>query len=375
MLTQAAKLTGFKPLVIDLFADLDTRICAVDYQQVSDLSIACLAPAVESFIKQYAVSRVVYGSGFENHPDSLYYLQAHLTLLGNTADVFNRVQHKSEFFAVLKRLNIPHPKSTFSPPHNQQDWLVKPLQGQGGIGIQYAESFKPSYFYLPPRPFRFLKPERSCLETKVYWQKYQQGSAHSVLFLADGYKARVIGFNTQWTVSNKFIFSGIINHCSLANNDQTEIIHWLNKLIPAFKLTGLNSLDFIHHQGQNYALEINARPPASMQLYAPELLASHINENLFAPDQENYTGYQIIYAPQELQIPENTIWQNAYNDLPVAGQLCRTGQPICSIIARQSSAQAVLDELQFLHHSLLTGLNHDTAKRQQTHATPSTTTT
>jgi predicted ATP-grasp superfamily ATP-dependent carboligase len=39
MLTQAAQLTGFKALVIDCFADLDTQFYADDYQQVLDLSI------------------------------------------------------------------------------------------------------------------------------------------------------------------------------------------------------------------------------------------------------------------------------------------------------------------------------------------------
>jgi methenyltetrahydromethanopterin cyclohydrolase len=356
MLAQAAQLTGFKPLVIDLFADLDTRLYAVEYQQVSALSIACLAPAVDYFIQHYAVGSIVYGSGFELYPDSLYYLQARLQLLGNSPDTFKRVQNKAEFFAVLTQLNIPYPESVFTPPHNQQDWLIKPLQGQGGVGIQHAEKFKQFYFYPSQRPFRFLKPERSSLVSSVYWQKYQQGSAHSVLFLADAHIAQVVGFNTQWTVGNGFIFSGIFNHCSLAKHHQAEIINWLNKLVPVFKLTGLNSLDFIHQHGQNYALEINARPPASMQLYAADLLPSHLAANLFAPTQTDYTGYQIIYAPKDLRIPENHVWQNGYHDLPTAGQLCRTGQPICSIIAHQSSPDAVLDELHSLQHSLYRSL-------------------
>jgi methenyltetrahydromethanopterin cyclohydrolase len=340
MLAQAAKNTGLKPLVIDVFADLDTQSYALDFQQIADLSIDSLTPAIDYFLQHYPVNQLIYGSGFEQHPESLCYLQTRLTLLGNTSDTFIRVQNKVDFFAVLDNLNIPHPETLFTQPKDEQDWLIKPNTGQGGIGIQRCRS------------------SNLGLNSQIYWQKYQHGSQHSVLFLANGQQVQIIGFNTQWTTrlndSEEFIFAGIINHCPLNQTHQTKIINWLTKLVPAFQLNGLNSLDFIHADGQSNLLEINPRPPASMQLYNADLLRRHIRtaspqqdwqSYLQPPAQSGYTGYQIIYAQQDIQIPPDYRWQTGCADLPVAGQICRTGQPICSIIAHQTHAHAVMQTL------------------------------
>jgi methenyltetrahydromethanopterin cyclohydrolase len=347
MLAQAAKNAGLTPLVIDLFADLDTQTYAADFKQIPALTTEYLAHAVDYFIAHYAVTQVIVGSGFEQHPESLYYLHSRLTLLGNSPDTFMQLQNKANFFAVLNRLNIPYPKTSFIQPNNIQDWLIKPTQGQGGVGIQRCRNTNLS------------------LDSKVYWQKYQAGSPHSVLFLANGQQVQVIGFNTQWTTrlsdSEEFIFSGIINHCALAETHKIQIINWLTKLVPAFKLTGLNSMDFMHTNGNSTVLEINPRPPASMQLYDADLLREHImtaspskdwQSCLQPPPQSGYTGYQIIYAKQDIRIPDGYIWENGTMDIPAAEAMCKTGQPICSIIAHHNQAHAVLNELTLKQHTI-----------------------
>jgi methenyltetrahydromethanopterin cyclohydrolase len=351
MLTLAAKNTGLKPLVIDLFADQDTQIYALDFQQITDLTIASLAPAVDYFSQHYAVTQLIVGSGFEQYPDSLHYLHSRLILLGNTPETFIRVQNKVDFFAVLDKFNIPYPETSFTQPNSTQEWLIKPNSGQGGVGIQ-----------------RFQNTNLG-LNSLMYWQKYQHGSQHSVLFLANGQQVQVIGFNTQWTIrlsdTEEFIFAGIINYCELSESHQTQIIDWLIKLVPVFGLNGLNSLDFIHADGQSTVLEINPRPSASMQCYDANLLCRHImtasplqdwQSCLHPPPQSGYTGYQIIYAEQDIQIPNGYIWEHGAMDIPAAGAICKTGQPICSIIAHHSQAHAVLNELTLKQHTIKKGL-------------------
>ncbi|MSP27011.1 MAG: ATP-grasp domain-containing protein [Methylococcales bacterium] len=370
MLAQAAKNVGLQPLVIDLFADLDTQSYAADFKQLTALTIDCLTPALDYFVNHYGVTQVVYGSGFEQHPDSLRYLQSRFTLLGNSAETFIRLQNPVDFFAVLNQLNIPVPETSFVAPTNTQDWLIKPTRGQGGVGIQRWNT-------------------SLGLHADVYWQKYQAGSQHSVLFLADGQQLQVIGFNTQWTAqpsnhsfpraawecsdgaprrmdiicrdNKEFIFAGIMNHCPLATEHKAQITNWLTKLVPAFALTGLNSLDFIHAEGKNYMLEINPRPPASMQCYDADLLRRHImaanplkdwQSCLHLPIQSGYTSYQIIYAEQDIQIPDDYLWENGVMDIPAAGVICHTGQPICSIISHHNQAHAVLNELTLKQHTI-----------------------
>ena len=84
--------------------------------RIKSLAEQDLAPAVDYFIERYAVTHVIYGSGFEYYPESLRYLNSRLTVLGNHPDVFARQQDKPAFFSTLDKLNIPYPEVVFSAP-------------------------------------------------------------------------------------------------------------------------------------------------------------------------------------------------------------------------------------------------------------------
>jgi methenyltetrahydromethanopterin cyclohydrolase len=344
MLAQAAKNAGLKPLVIDLFADLDTQCHAEAFKQIPSLAEEHLIPSVDYFIKHYAVTHVIYGSGFEYYPESLRYLGSRLLVLGNPSDTFVKLHDKPAFFSILDKLNIPYPEVCFSAPNGAGVWLVKPMQGQGGVGIKR---------YHP----------KDGAESAVYWQKYQAGTQHSVLFLADGLEMQVIGFNTQWTVrlseNQEFVFAGIINSCDLLNERKELITDWLKKLVPVFALKGLNSLDFIQAGDKSRVLEINPRPSASMQLYDADLLNRHIkaSQGELADYRlhAGYTGYQIVYAERDVLVPEAFAWPEWCMDLPGSGVMCRTGQPICSIMARQKQAHSVMNELLIKQLNLIKG--------------------
>ncbi len=341
MLAQAAKNAGLKPLVIDLFADLDTQGYAEDFRQVSSLAEQDLAPVVDCFIERYAVTHVIYGSGFECYPESLYYLNNRLMMLGNHPDVFARQLDKQAFFSTLDELNIPHPEVVFSAPDCAGDWLLKPMQGQGGVGIKRYRA-------------------DGGTNAADYWQKFQVGTPLSVLFLADGEQVQVIGFNSQWSVrlseTQEFVFSGLINSCDLPDAHKTEITGWLKQMVPAFGLKGLNSLDFIYADDCSYVLEINPRPSASMQLYDQDLFVRHIQSSVGAtsvaesPEAGRLKpppprGYQIVYAERDLIIPDHFEWPDWCMDLPKPGNMCRAGQPLCSIIAHQKNLQLVVEQL------------------------------
>jgi len=345
MLAQAAANIGLKPLVIDLFADLDTQALAEDFCQVKSLAEPDLVPAVDYFIERYAVSHVLYGSGFECYPESLRYLNNRLLVLGNDPETFARQLDKPAFFATLEQLNIPYPEVVFDAPDCVEGWLLKPMQGQGGVGIKRYQA-------------------DDSVDNSVYWQKFQAGTPHSVLFLADGQQVQVVGFNSQWPVrlsaSQPFVFSGVSNSCDLADAHKAVITAWLKQMVQVFALKGLNSLDFIHAEGCSYVLEINPRPSASMQLYDQCLLARHIQScegafveatsvalctktgRLKSPPQ---SGYQVVYTEHDLTIPERFEWPEWCMDLPKSGSFIPTGQPICSIIAHQKHSRSVASQL------------------------------
>jgi len=335
MLAQTARASGFRPLVIDLFADLDTRFYAEDFMQIITLAEQHLVPAVDYFIKTYQVDQIVYGGGFENHPESLRYLNCYLLMRGNSPDVFIGLHDKPAFFAVLNQLNIPYPQVCFTTPNESVGWLIKPLRGLGGVGIK-----------------RYLGEE---VGSDSYCQKYQKGQQYSALFLADGFNMQLVGFNSQWATrlddSREFMFSGIINDCDLKLEQQEKIVSWLNILVPLFNLKGLNSLDFISDGVHSYLLEINPRPSASMQLYEANLFARHIRASLGELILSQYPingcrGYEVVYAQQDIIIPDGFLWPEGCLDLPESGVICRTGQPICSIMSHKMQASLVMRALQ-----------------------------
>lgn len=338
MLAQAAQQAGLKALVIDLFADLDMQGYAEDFCRVKSLAESDLAPAVDYFTEHYAVTHVIYGSGFECHPESLFYLNSRLIIVGNHPDIFAGQQDKQAFFSTLDQLNISYPDVVFSAPDYSDGWLLKPMRGQGGFGIKRYDADAEA-------------------ENPVYWQKFQSGTPHSVLFLADGQQLQIIGFNRQWAVrlsdDREFVFSGVVNNADLPDAHKELISDWLTQLVPLFELKGLNSLDFIYENGRSYVLEINPRPSASLQLYDRDLLIRHIQACTSATSftagapslPACFTGYRIIYAEQDVIIPRQFDWPDGCMDLPNPGNMCRTGQPICSIIAHQKNLQAVVEQL------------------------------
>lgn len=330
MATQMARELGLKALAIDVFADLDTRRYALAYRQVASLASADLMPVVDTLIERYGVNNAIYGSGFEYHPESLRCLSLRLNVLGNNAELFIRLQDKAAFFASLDALNIPYPETTFSQPQTGDAWLVKPMQGQGGVGIRRG---------------RQALPGHAC-----YWQQYRRGAAQSVLFFADGGHADIVGFNTQWT-RDGFAFSGIVNASRLTNRQKIRVAGWVTALVETWGLVGLNSLDFIRNGTVMSVLEINPRLSASLQLYDATWLGRHIRGGGAQTAgstvrRPRYTAYQIVYANKDTPIPDAVHWPVGVMDLPSAGAMCRKNHPICSIIAHAETPSQVFYALQ-----------------------------
>lgn len=348
MLAQLLVDAGFEPVALDCFADEDTLDLSLDSIQLRSLALSDIQDAVESMQAKYALTHLIYGSGFESHVESLRYLETRFTVLGNSADLFVRFQDKSEFFQQLTALAIAYPETVFSPPANADGWLVKPMLGEGGRAVTRYASDKP------------VDVEQ------FYWQRYQAGAVYSVLFAADASRCLVLGFNRQFALDfagEPFLFSGVISRAFVPNRIQALLTDALNKLMHVYSLRGLGSLDFIMHNQQCYVLEINARIPASAQLYGRSVFNRHwqaclgmLGEAVLAPP----AGYQIIYAENTLAMPDGLQWPKWVVDRPRGGAIIGKGQPVCSIIAAGNDADQVANQLRhqqiIIENFLKTGL-------------------
>ena len=348
MLTQLAANIGFRPLVIDCYFDLDTQKSALDCVKIDNLSVVHVKKALAIFKTQYTITHVIYGSGLERYTNTLEFLSQNLCVVGNTVDVFSSVHNKNYFYSKLKQLQIPHPDVTFQVPVDNNGWLIKPLHGEGGLGIKTFKGL--------PR----------CVDS-YFWQKQCVGIPMSVLFVANGTEFKIFGINKQLISQiddNEFIFSGVISQPEINDYIVQQVSHWLACLVPLFGLKGFNSLDFILKHEQCYVLEINARPSASMQLYNEDVLAVHIHSCLAGnavllhegddcnEDVNIYRAYKIIFADIDTYINQNIKWPVWVVDIPESNSFIHTGQPICSIIADGKNEQQVFKNLQLRQQQL-----------------------
>jgi predicted ATP-grasp superfamily ATP-dependent carboligase len=333
MLAQMAAEAGYSPLVVDCFADCDTRHWAMQCYQTESLQLAAVQPLLEKLFAEYGITQAVYASGLEAHVETLAFLQQRCRLLGNGSEILKALQDKTDFFAMLQQLGIPYPLTRFTPPLDGDGWLWKASQGEGGAHI------------------RIWRAQEPC-SANGYWQRFVAGTPMSVTFLANRAQAVILGFNRQWSAdfpSQPFLFAGIASGADLPAGLQVRLSSWLQKLVAHYQLQGLGSMDFIADGEEVFVLEINARIPASAQLYGPTLFNRHVAACLGQPDgifpAPPSMGYQIVYARAQTRIASDMQWPEWTRDRPAVDAIIPPGQPICSIIAAGNPMETVRQQL------------------------------
>lgn len=335
-LASSARRGGYPVVVLDLYNDVDTRSCAVQTRRVPGTASEFDREALLSIAHEFAraTSGLVAGAGFEAAPALIEQLADGSPLYGNSPEVVARVKEPDIFFALLDALDIPHPETSCTPPREPEGWLVKRTGGQGGTHIR------------PAAPGMTTDPGH-------YFQRYQPGCSASVLFLADGIQARIVGFNEQFSPDvngARYWYSGAINRAELAPILETEIGLKLNALVRATGLIGLNSLDFLI-QGSRYSvLEVNPRPSATMDLHDADHPSGLFHLHLLAcqgrlpermPDSGTVRAHAVVYAAQLLSIPAWFRFPAWCSDLPEAGSHFEQGAPVCMVHASGSSVAEV----------------------------------
>lgn len=355
MLAVSAARAGIRPVVLDLYADQDTRDHAAACERIApgqigfnpDALLAAaerLAPAQDGFA-------LVYGSGVDIAPDLLERLAVGRQVYGNSPATLRLLKTPTAFFALLDRLAIPYPDTRFAPPENPDGWLIKPGCGEGGKGVGFCAQV-------------------TWATVGDYYQRWLPGSPLSALFMADGRESRMIGFNTLWTASHfgqPFLFVGAVNRTDLTEAQCAQVADYVARLTRAVGLKGVNSLDFMRDGAMCRVLEINPRPSATLALYDPDipegLCARHIRACCGElggvwPERYRVRGFRVWFAPSDIVLPMALDWPEWCADRPVPGSLVTAGEPFCTIEAEGADSAAVERLLQHREHTLLTRFSH-----------------
>ena len=335
-LAQSARRGGFLPLVADFFADQDTAVLAHDVARLDGglargMETASLLGALAALSRSHQPVGVVCGTGFEDRPQLLARIAERWRLLGNDPQTVARVKDPFGFAALCSDCNIAHPDTIASPPRDPTGWLAKRKGGAGGGHIVGADT-------------------HDRRNTGYYFQRQVPGVPVSALFLADGRRAVMLGFSTQWaapTTRRPHRYGGAVRPAALAPAVADALASATQRLMQAIPLVGLNSADFLVDGDQFRLLEVNPRPGATLDIFEPaegSLFALHVaaceGELSGAPPRsDGACAAAIAYADRDIAAAPAQ-WPDWTADRPVAGTAIEAGEPLCTVKATAATAAA-----------------------------------
>ena len=345
-LAQSARRGGFLPLVADFFGDQDTAALAHDLVRLEHglargMEADSLFAAFDRLSRSHQPIGVVCGTGFEDRPQLLARIGERWRLLGNDPQIVARVKNPCAFAELCRDCGIPHPDTVLSPPREPTGWLAKRKGGAGGMHIVSANG-------------------QNHANGKFYFQRATAGEPVSALFLADGRRAMILGFSTQWaspTARHPFRYGGAVRPATFAPDVADALAAAVRRLMQAIPLVGLNSADFLVDGSEFRLLEINPRPGATLDVFEPaagSLLALHVAacEGKLGgapPPLDDAFAAATVYAESDIVASPATQWPDWTADRPRAGSAVKAGDPLCTVyacgpVATASAAKARVDE-------------------------------
>jgi predicted ATP-grasp superfamily ATP-dependent carboligase len=334
-LAQSARRGGFLPLVADFFADQDTVALAHDLVRLEHglargMEEESLLAAFDTLSRSRRPIGAVCGAGFEDRPHLLARVGERWRLLGNDPQTVATVKDPRAFAALCRGRGIPHPDTILSPPVEPTGWLAKRKGGAGGTHIVSAGGDN---------------------HAELYFQLRIPGAPVSALFLADGRRAMILGFSTQWaspTAQHPFRYGGAVRPAAIASAIADALAAVVHRLMQAIPLVGLNSADFLVDGDEFRLLEINPRPGATLDVFEPA------EESLFAlhvaackgelgdapPPLDGAFAAATVYAESDIVASPATHWPDWTADRPVPGTAFRAGEPLCTVTAAAATAVA-----------------------------------
>ncbi len=347
-LAQACVDAGMSCDVIDPWGDTDTRALARRHARIEAGETgfgAALVAQVERMAADGGWDGIVAGSGFEARPALLDTLSAIAPVFGNDADTVARCKQPLT-------VHLLATASGWRTPEVRLDgkagvgWLIKPLGGCGGLGVRQAA------------PDEVIPPAH-------YGQRFIAGQAASLLFLADGRQARIVGLSRQapGSPAGAYVWCEATADLSCLDTPGDRLAMALDALVGKLGLIGLNGIDLvIDDEGDAILIEINPRPTATMMLYGDRvdrgLFAAHLDACRgrlpeVRPAGGPVRGLRVVYAPHAVNIGEAQDWPAWCSDRPEAGSHVPAGAPLCTVHAEAVDGEGASALLKQREHALL----------------------
>lgn len=354
LLAEAAARDGFGVIALDLFGDADTRRASTRWHGAGDSAAMHIdPPRLLQGLRAAAAQAAgwIVGSGFDADFDLLAQGAAILPLLGMPVRRLRRLRDPGSFFAALDQLGVPHPLVAFRPPRDCTGWLRKDAGGSGGRRVRRARAQEPP-----------LAPSQ-------YFQCEEAGEPVSATIVAANHGVQVLGFNRMLVepmAARPYVYAGAIGPIALPPAAEERARDIVATLAAHFALMGLCSVDMLLQGNRLLVLEVNARPPATIALYAdrtePGLIRSHLDALdgrlphlkplLQHEAAQAMRGVLTVFAPCAATLGAATAerWagMTGCHDVPPGAARFASHDPVCTVSACGSSAPEVETRLRRL---------------------------
>jgi predicted ATP-grasp superfamily ATP-dependent carboligase len=324
---------------IDFFGDLDQeKICdVIGLHREYGVDLESFDPSLFlEVVNEVPGDRVVYVGPLENYPEILATLKQEYIIVGNDSHTVKNVRDWKMLLRFCKENGILYPETL-----EGRQYVVKPKKSGGGVGITRLSG---------------------CVV-----QKFVKGKDYSVSFLGDGVAAEVVSVNEQ-LMGKKEFGAREFWYCGNITPVPFEDMHSMcMKLVKEFKLKGSCGLDFVVKNGSVYMMEVNPRPQATL-----ELVEKVFNVNMFVlhenavngrlqsiPDPKRVWGKAIVYAEQDITMPDTTEWlyHEWIKDVPHAFEHIRKSNPVCTVLADGQNRNDCFEHLVHKAESIKNFLN------------------
>jgi predicted ATP-grasp superfamily ATP-dependent carboligase len=347
-LAQMAERAAVPAVTIDAFADDDTAAASLDVQRAPmtpdfRFEPEALIASVKTLARHFGATAAVLGSGFESAPELIDAIDRVARVAGNRTATVRMLKDPHSLARLLARLGIPHPETRTDLPEDRSGWLVKRRGRAGGWHVRRAE-------------------EATGLAGDEYVQRRVDGELVSIVFLADGKQARVVGANRFWTgvrgtpldvaaapalshsaSESPYTFSGAVNVAPDSVAQLDDMRDAIAALVRASGLVGLNGIDCIVSRDGWWLLEVNPRPTSTVELHDRgwpgglfgahlQACAGSLGEGRATPPNTR-AGLQVVYAGGARRVPQHLAWPEWVTDRPRASAVIAAGDPLCTVHA------------------------------------------
>ena len=342
MLADLAMRDGQRVVAFDLFGDLDLRRSGARV-------VACpgggLAALVDAAVEVQSRG-VVYGASFENHPALVARLAKRHALLGNAPATLRAVRDPQRLAAALRAAGLRYPRtSATAPAERTGPWLRKPLRGGGGTRVRAWRGGR--------------VPAGSIVQERI------DGLACSVAAAGDGAHAVALGLTEQLIGRRAFGVRGyrwcgnvVPPRLPAAERDalQGQAREICSFLARAFALRGLFGVDLVWDGERAWTVEVNPRPPASLEAieaaHGAGAFAAHLRGCAgelprVAAARDGAAGKAVVFATEDVVVGDSEHWlERGARDVPHPGERIAAGRPICTVVATAATPEDALAELE-----------------------------